>query len=206
MSIGIIDIGLCNLRSVEKAVWSLGHDVSCVREAHELDDVSHCILPGVGHFRTAMELLRDRGFESGLNKFAASGRPLLGICLGMQLLASKGEEGGLTSGLDLIAGRVRLLAPAGGLRVPHVGWNTVEVAKAHPLFAGIKPNRDFYFVHSYHFDARSPDSVLCETVYGTRFTSGVVLGNVAGVQFHPEKSQKNGVRLLENFCAWEPPC
>lgn len=205
--IAIVDIDMGNLRSVGKAIYQLGHDAKLVSRPGELDlgRATRCILPGVGSFRTASERMEQSGLGDALRAFAHSGRPILGICLGMQLLADEGEEGGGAPGLGLIPGRVTRLDAGPGTRVPHVGWNTVAVRAPHPLFADVKPGRDFYFVHSYHF--RAADSVvLGETEHGIRFVSVVGHKNVIGVQFHPEKSQANGLRILERFCDWDGTC
>lgn len=203
--IGIIDIGMGNLRSVAKAIWSLGGDPVLIREPAELSAASHCILPGVGMASTALGRLRDTGLHDAIRAYAGSGRPLLGICLGMQLLAEDCEEGLRSAGLGLIPGRVSKMEALGALRVPHVGWNTVELKRRHTLFEGVLPQRDFYFVHSYVFHA-ALDTVFGETEHGAPFPSVVASKNVVGVQFHPEKSQSNGLRLLENFCAWDGKC
>ena len=200
--IGIVDIGLCNLRSISKAIYSLGFDFELVSRPEALASASHCVLPGVGAFRTAMERLEATGMVEALRAFARSSKPVLGICLGMQLLAARGEEGGESGGLSLVPGTVKRLGPHQRFRVPHVGWNTVKLTRPHALFEGVKPQRDFYFVHSYHLHADEADSVLAETSHGHTFVSAVARGNVVGVQFHPEKSQSNGLRLLENFCNW----
>lgn len=203
--IAIIDIDLCNLRSISRAVDETGHDFKLVSRPTELHDPTQCILPGVGSFRTAMERLDQSGLTEAVRTFAASGRPLLGICLGMQVLARMGEEGGRRGALGLIDGEVtRMEAP--GLRLPHIGWNTVTLTRPHPLFAGVKPSRDFYFVHSYHLRPQDPAAVLAETEYGTSFVSAVAWKNIVGLQFHPEKSQANGLRLLSNFCGWDGRC
>lgn len=203
--IGIVDIDMGNLRSVSKAIWSLGLDPVLITGPSDLGQVSHCILPGVGMAGTAWGRLASTGLGPAIRSFAATGKPVLGICLGMQLLADYGDEGGGTPGLGLIAGRVSRLEVADRFRVPHVGWNTVELRRPHPLFEGVLPGRDFYFVHSYVVHATEA-AVLGETDHGGRFHSVIVSGNVAGVQFHPEKSQANGLRLLENFCSWDGTC
>lgn len=208
MTVGIIDIGICNLRSVEKAVYALGHDPLFVKAPAQLADVERVILPGVGSFRVASEALAKADLTSALRSFASE-KPLLGICLGMQLLASWGEEGGGAEGLDLVPGRVVLLAPpppAAGerpLRVPHVGWNTVDVVRAHPVFAGTKKGRDFYFVHSFHLVPTVDEQLVGRTAHGVSFASAVANGKALGVQFHPEKSQAVGLSLLERFLDWD---
>ena len=201
--IGIVDIGLGNIRSVSTAVYNLGFDPVILTEP-KFTDCTHVILPGVGYFGAAMERLHDGGWDCALRTWASDGKPLLGICLGMQLLASQGQEGGTRPGLGLIAGSVRRLQVAG--RIPHVGWNNAHVLRQHPVFAKVKANRDFYFVHSYYFEAAAQSDVLCCTDYLGDFTSAVAKGSVLGLQFHPEKSQKNGLQLLENFCDWDGLC
>lgn len=200
--IGIVDIGLCNLRSVEKAVYSRGGDSVFVKDAAGLAGCDKLILPGVGSFRAAMERITQAGLYEAIRAFADT-RPVLGICLGMQLLATWGDEGGGTKGLDLVPGRVQRLEPGAGLRVPHIGWNTVELARPHPLFEGIKPNRDFYFVHSFHLVPDAAADVLATTVHGPKFVSAVARGHVVGLQFHPEKSQANGIKIISSFLEWE---
>lgn len=202
MSVGIVDVGLCNLRSVENAVYALGHDPLRVRDAGELAAARRAILPGVGNFRAASDALEARGLRAELARFARE-RPLLGICLGMHLLATWGEEGGGCPGLDLVKGRVTRLEPGGGRRVPHVGWNGVELARPHPLFARVKPSRDFYFVHGFRLVPDDEEEVVGRTHYGIEFASVAANGQAVGVQFHPEKSQRNGLLVLEAFLDWD---
>jgi glutamine amidotransferase len=204
--IGILAVGLGNLRSVENGVYQNGFDPVIVRDASVLDDLSHLIIPGVGNFGAAMPEIDRRGLRQPILAFAASGRPLLGTCLGMQLLMSVGEEGGLHEGLGLIPGRVARLTPPPGFRVPHVGWNTVAMRRLHPVFDGVKERRDFYFVHAYAAACDRDDDVLGLTDHGTSVIAVVGRANVIGVQFHPEKSQVNGLRLLEDFCHWDGKC
>lgn len=199
--IGIVDIGLCNLRSVEKAVYSRGGDSVFVDAPSKLEGVERLILPGVGSFRAASERLRATGLADAIVKFAAE-KPILGICLGMQLLAGWGDEHGGSPGLGLIPGRVHRLDPGPALRVPHIGWNSVQLTRGHPLFAKIKPQRDFYFVHSFHIVPDNASDVLATTEHGSPFVSAVARGKVVGVQFHPEKSQANGMRVVEAFLDW----
>jgi len=202
--IGILDISMGNLRSLSKAVYSLGYDFVLVRTPADLEDATHLMVPGVGAYRTAMLHIDGQGMRSAIRDFAASGRPVAGICLGMQLLSASGEEGGESRGLGLIPGRVVRMAPEGGLHLPHVGWNTTRFRrKDHPVFRKVKDGLDFYYVHSYHFRCDDPAHVLAETDYGSAVASMVGAGNVIGFQFHPEKSQANGLRLIENFCEWD---
>lgn len=203
--IGILDIGMGNLRSVQNAVHQNGFDPVVVNAAAEFDDLTHLILPGVGNFSAAMPEIETRALRQPILDFAASGRPLLGTCLGMQLLMGGGEEGGIHAGLGLIPGRVARLTGE-GLRVPHVGWNVLNIARPHPIFEGIKKGRDFYFVHSYAAVCEVENDLLGSTEYGGPVTAVVGRSNVVGIQFHPEKSQVNGLRMIENFCRWDGQC
>lgn len=203
--IGILDIDLGNLASVANAVQEQGFDTMAVRHIAQLDQISHLIIPGVGHFRTAMEHLKAQGLLNRLVPELEQRKiPTLGICLGMQLLGSHSEEGDV-AGLGIIPGTVHHLA-SHQLRVPHVGWNTVRLKGHHPLFTDIKPDRDFYFVHSYAFTAQQQPWALAETDYGQAFTSVVGRDHFVGLQFHPEKSQLNGLKIIENFCFWDGLC
>jgi imidazole glycerol-phosphate synthase subunit HisH len=204
--IGLLDIGMGNLRSVYNAVYSLGFDIEPLDSSLRFEDISHLILPGVGSFRTAMQEIDSRGLREAIVSFAAKGCPVLGLCLGMQLLADYGEEGGGTSGLGLIPGRVLRLDLSPGLRLPHVGWNTVRIVRQHPVFEHLKNSFDCYFVHTYHLQCLNAEQALAETDYGVDFTSIAGSANVIGFQFHPEKSQASGLRMLENFCNWDGLC
>jgi imidazole glycerol-phosphate synthase subunit HisH len=203
--IGILDIGMGNLRSVQNALFHNGFDPVVVSAADEFDKLTHLILPGVGNFSAAIPELIGRQLKQPIIDFAASGRPLLGTCLGMQLLMSMSEEGDNNSGLDLISGPVRRLR-GDGLRVPHVGWNILNVTQPHPIFEGVKNGCDFYFVHSYAAVCERESDLLATTDYGGDVTAVVGRANVVGVQFHPEKSQLNGLRLINNFCRWDGNC
>lgn len=206
MTIGIVDIGIGNLGSLRNALYNEGWDTVSVSVADDFADLTHLILPGVGAFGAAMDKLTQCSLIQPIKQFVAQGKPLLGICLGMQILAESGTEGGDIPGLGLIPGRVIQIVPGSGIRLPHIGWNNaVQVAK-HPLLIGIRNDVDFYFVHSYRFLANYPEHVLAETEYGERFPTIVGNGNVVGVQFHPEKSQVNGLRILDNFCRWDGSC
>lgn len=197
--VAIIDYGVGNLRSVEKAFAAAGCESVVVSgDAAVLRGAERLVLPGVGAFAACVSALQERGFDELVLARVAAGTPLLGVCVGMQMLFAKSEEFGLTAGLNLLPGRVRRFDEQ--LRVPHVGWNKVRYpAGAHPLLEGIGEGEYFYFVHSYYCDADERADVIGETEYGTVYPSIVARGNVCGVQFHPEKSQAAGLRLLRNF-------
>lgn len=195
--IAIVDYGMGNLRSVQKGLEKVGFQAAIVATPKELEQARGIILPGVGAFGDAMENLRAQGLDRVLREAAVQGKPLLGICLGLQLFFSFSEEGGLHEGLDLIPGRVRRLS--GRVKVPHMGWNQVELRQANPLFTGIPDRSYFYFVHSYYVDPAPQDVISGVTAYGIAFTSMVARGNLFGVQFHPEKSSRLGLEVLANF-------
>lgn len=205
MSIGIVDVGIGNLGSLKNALYCQGWDSAFVSSPEDFNGLTHLILPGVGAFAAAVKRLEDAKLIDPIRDFANNGHPVMGVCLGMQLLADRGTEGGDEPGLGLVNGRVVPLV-AQGLRLPHVGWNSVKHEKKHPLFEGIRNDIDFYFVHSYRFVTDQKNNVLSETDYGESFPSIVGQDNIIGVQFHPEKSQVNGLRLLDNFCLWDGKC
>jgi glutamine amidotransferase len=206
MSIGIIDVGIGNIGSLRGALYSQGWDTQTVATAADMLDITHLFLPGVGSFTVAMQRLHIAGLVDPIRRHAAEGRPMMGICLGMQLLADRGVEGGASEGLGLIPGMVAPLETDPKLRLPHVGWNVLRPQQPHPLLKGIRTDVDFYFVHSYFFKARREADVVGTTEYGISYPSFVASGSVVGVQFHPEKSQRNGLRLLDNFCLWDGVC
>ena len=203
--IAIVDYGRGNLGSVEKAFVRLGLPARVTQDPQVVDDARAVVLPGDGAFHDAMTTLRRLGLLPALHRALDGTRPFLGICLGYQLLFSSSEEFGEGGGLDLIPGVVRRFPP--GRKVPHMGWNQVEHGGALRLFDGVPENAYFYFVHSYYPEARTGDCAVagplrqawCE--YGVRFAAAVELGRIHATQFHPEKSQRWGLRLLENFAA-----
>jgi glutamine amidotransferase len=201
--IAIVDSGIANLRSAQKAFERLGREARVVEEPSRLAEASHIVLPGVGAFRDGIAKVRERGFAGPLAREIAKGKPVLGICLGLHLLFTESEEFGRHAGLDLLAGRVVRFpeaAPDGArLKVPHMGWNAVRVARAAPILAGIPSGAYFYFVHSYFPRPGDPGIVAGVTEYGVPFPSVVWRDNLFATQFHPEKSQAWGLRLLENF-------
>jgi imidazole glycerol-phosphate synthase subunit HisH len=195
--IAIIDYGVGNLCSVEKAFAAAGVRAVVSGEERVLREAEALLLPGVGAFGACASALKGRGFDALVRERVGEGVPLLGVCVGMQLLFDESEEFGRSEGLGLLKGRVRRFDTR--LRVPHVGWNQVEAKRAHPLFAGVKNEAFFYFVHSYYCETADPVDTIGETDYGVAYASAVARGRVCGVQFHPEKSQAAGLRLLRNF-------
>ena len=203
--VAIIDYGVGNLRSVEKAFEAMGAGACVSGDERVLREAERLVLPGVGAFGACMRALTERGFDKLVRERVAEGAPLLGVCVGMQMLFEESEEFGQTAGLGLLRGRVRRFA--NDLRVPQVGWNQVRQRHTHPLLADIEDSAFFYFVHSYYCDAADENMVLGETDYGTTYASMVAHRNICGVQFHPEKSQASGLKLLRNFAQGEftPP-
>jgi len=206
MSILIVDYGMGNLASVRRALEECGATAMVSADPADVATCSRIILPGVGSFSDAMGKLTARGWVEPLRQAGAVDRiPTLGICLGMQLLASSGSEGGTTPGLDLVPGTVARLDPLDPQeRIPHVGWNRVDWKYSHPLTADIAEQSDFYFVHSYSFRAASDADVLATTPYCGQVVSAIAHGAIAGFQFHPEKSSRAGFQLLRNFINWNP--
>lgn len=202
--IGIVDLGMGNLRSVANAVVAAGAEPRWVRGPAEIEGATHLVLPGVGSFAEAVRRLDEAGLREPLMAWAGAGKPLLGICLGMQLLATEGTEGGASRGLGLVPGRVEKLEASRVPAIPHVGWNEARLARKHPLFERVKSGVDFYYVHSYHVVAEDPADVVATVEYGgSPYASVIAHGTAVGVQFHPEKSQVNGLRVVENFCWWD---
>jgi imidazole glycerol-phosphate synthase subunit HisH len=196
----IIDYGMGNLRSVEKALAAVGGRPLISADPDAVRKAARLILPGVGAFGDAMRNLRQNGMDRAILEAANAGTPLLGLCLGLQLLFTNSEEFGSHEGLNLIPGKVlRFMAPS--LRVPHVGWNQIEGIQPNLLLGGIPEGSYFYFVHSYYVEPDRTEDVLRWTSYGHRFCSIACRGNVWGAQFHPEKSQDMGKKLLRNFLA-----
>jgi glutamine amidotransferase len=195
--VAIIDYGVGNLRSVEKAFAATGCEAVVSSDIDVLREAERLVLPGVGAFASCMKALRERGFDSLVHERAAAGTPLLGICVGMQMLFDVSDEFGTTDGLGLLAGRVRKFGS--NLVVPQVGWNRIHQRRSHPLFAGVADGSFCYFVHSFYCQPTSEDVMVGETEYGVRYASVAAKENICGVQFHPEKSQDVGLRMLQNF-------
>lgn len=200
MRVGIVDYGMGNLRSVAGAVEKLGHTAEISAGVDALGACDKLILPGVGAFGDAMANLAARGLVDGLeNLVRARGKKLLGICLGAQLVARRSAEFGDTKGFGWVESDVVRIDEGEGVRVPHVGWNRVRRTRGCVLFEGIPDDALFYFVHSYRIDTQDRDAVAGECDYGAPFAAVLEKGNVFGAQFHPEKSQRHGLRLLANF-------
>lgn len=199
--IAIVDYGVGNLRSVQKALERVGATAVVTADPAMLDAAQGIVLPGVGAFGDGMDQLRARHLVEPVLRQVEEGKPLLGICLGMQLLFEESEEMGLHQGLGLLPGRV-VRFPEGDLKVPHIGWNQLHLTAARPemeILSGIREGAHAYFVHSYYVAPAEPADVLAVTDYGLEFASVVGRGQIYGAQFHPEKSQDVGLRLLENF-------
>ena len=210
----IVDYGSGNLRSAAKALERAapaGFRIEVSGDAAALAEASHIVLPGVGAFADCKAGLEARpGMLEALERAVRrEGKPFLGICVGMQLMAARGREFGVTPGLNWIAGEVRLLEPGtdplgGQLKVPHMGWNELKLSRPHPLFEGVITGAHAYFVHSYHLAVGDAADLLATCDYGGAVTAAVARANMVGTQFHPEKSQALGIRLLSNFLAWKP--
>jgi glutamine amidotransferase len=196
--IAVVDYGAGNLVSIDQALTTVGADVIVARDADALADVDGLIVPGVGAAEPAMARLDAAGLAGPVGRWAAGDRPFLGICLGLQLLFDGSDEDGATT-LGVLPGRAARLSHAPTL--PHIGWNQVERRRAHPLFDGIADGADFYFVHSYAGvpEATADQAILAMTDHGETFVSAIARGSLLGVQFHPERSGRDGLRLLANF-------
>ena len=203
--IGIVDYGMGNVRSLFNAFEYIGCDVFVSGDPNELRRAERLLLPGVGAFGDAMAVIRERGLDQMLEEeVLKAGKPMLGICLGMQMLAKKSTEHGEHDGLGwLDASVVRFDLPA-EFKVPHIGWNDLQLVCDHPLFQGLGESPSFYFVHSFHMQCLQLTDVLATCDYGIKFTAAVHRNNIIATQFHPEKSQDNGLKVLENFLSWQP--
>ena len=198
--IGVIDYGTGNLRSVVKAFEHLGSTVRVLQSPEGLEDVDALVFPGQGTFDQCMKALESIGLASAIKEWIAMDKPFLGVCLGLQVLFEYSEEG-QRSGLGIFEGYVKKFSLPEGLKIPHMGWNSVEWEKVsdHPIKEGLEDGDQFYFVHSYIYEKVKASDVLATTKYGKNFPSVVNKGNIYGVQFHPEKSHKNGLKLIKNF-------
>ena len=204
--IGVVDYRAGNLTSVARALEYLREPCIITNDPRILDEASHIIFPGVGAAGAAMANLRESGLDIHLRKWVREGKPLLGICLGTQVIFDHSEEDD-TPCLGIVPGRVRrfpadLEADGRRLKIPHMGWNRVEFRQGHPVFAGIPESAEFYFVHAYYPAPADEDWTAGWTDYGIRFCAAVAKKNLVAVQFHPEKSGRPGLAILENFCRW----
>lgn len=196
--IAIVDYGMGNLRSVEKGFLRVGVDAKVVSDPAALDNAAGIVLPGVGAFRDCIKNLTEAHLLEAIKKSIRKGKPYLGICLGLQMLFSESEEFGLCKGLDILKGRV-VKFPEGRLKVPHMGWNNIKVLRQPSMMDDIPDNGYFYFVHSYYVVPEDKDIVAATTEYGLEFTSMVWKDNIFATQFHPEKSQELGLKVLKGF-------
>jgi glutamine amidotransferase len=195
----IIDYGMGNLRNVQKGFEKMGYEAKLTRNKKEIERASAIVLPGVGAFKDCMENLEKYGIIDPLLRAIEKGKPYLGICLGLQILFSESEEFGAHKGLDLIQGRVAKFIPGPEHKVPHMGWNTIEKKNENPMLQGIENGDFFYFVHSYYVIPQETKWISTYTTYGIPFVSSIWKENLFATQFHPEKSQQKGLRILENF-------
>ncbi len=197
--VAIIDYGAGNLQSVKKALDFLGCENVITSDSAVIDSASHVILPGVGSFGDAMDSIRSRGLEDTIKRAADGSKPFLGICLGLQLLFEESAESPNVKGLGVFDGSITLIPKNSGLKVPHMGWNSLDIQQKSGIFDGIGDGTYFYFVHSYYLGNADSSVVAATTEYGTTIQCAVQRGKVAATQFHPEKSGKAGLKLLGNF-------
>lgn len=196
--VAIVDYGMGNLRSVEKGFLRVGVDAKIVSDTKSIDDANAVVLPGVGAFKDCMRNLTDANLTGALVRAIQKGKPFLGICLGLQVLFSESEEFGICKGLDVFRGRVVRFSE-GELKVPHMGWNNVRIVRRPPILDGIPDESYFYFVHSFYVAPQDKGIVATTTEYGSEFTSMVWKDNIFATQFHPEKSQELGLKILKGF-------
>lgn len=201
--VAIIDYGAGNLSSVKKALDFLGAESEITKDRDKIMAASHIILPGVGSFGDAMDSMNRRGLTETVKEAALSGKPFLGICLGLQLLFESSEESPGVRGLGLLKGKIVEIPNDRGLKVPHIGWNSVSLKQTDGIFKGIDQNSYFYFVHSYYLKGADEGAVAATTDYGVEIQCAVQQGNLCATQFHPEKSSKTGLQVLKNFLAME---
>lgn len=206
--IAIIDYNAGNITSVARALQSIGQDFVITDDTKKLDTASHVIFPGVGAAGEAMAYLREKKLDDCLKRLFATGKPLMGICLGTQIILDYSEENE-TSCIGLVAGSTKrfpekMTAGNESLKIPHMGWNSVKLLHRHPVFENIPAKAEFYFVHSYYPSPADRDVILGTTDYGITFCSVLAKNNLIAMQFHPEKSGHPGLQTLKNFCAWRP--
>lgn len=198
--IGIINFGLGNIGSIINALNKINEKCFLINGISDFQKAEKLILPGVGSFKMGMKMLGERGFDNQIRKTVIHDKkPILGICLGMQLFATSSEEDGLNPGLNLIKAEVKKVKYLNGFSIPHVGWNKIKQEKKNPIFNDIPDNTDFYFVHSYAFSNINQEYIVAEACYGVSFPVVVNYKNVWGTQFHPEKSSVAGLEIIKNF-------
>ncbi len=195
----IVDYGMANLRSVQKAFRNFGHDAHISGEPNQIAEAMKVVLPGVGAFRDAIARLREAGLDRPIQEHIHRGKPFLGICLGLQLLFTTSHEDGVHQGLNLFEGEVVRFPASPGLKVPHMGWNQLRIVRPEQMLRGVQDGDAVYFVHSYHVVPRDPSIIATRTDYAEPFVSAIRHENVFATQFHPEKSQRVGLAILRNF-------
>jgi|TARA_B110000259_G_C13988531_1_gene391480 glutamine amidotransferase len=205
--IGVINFGLGNLGSIINSFKEINANIKIISDPKDIDNIEHLILPGVGSFRLGMKNLLNKGWDKKIFSHVEKQKPLLGICLGMQLLFNRGEEDGECKGLGLIKGKVIKMKSMKNRKLPHVGWNQLNFKNKHPIFEKVRDNVDYYFVHSYECLVENNSNIISTSNYHTEILSCVSNGNnIVGTQFHPEKSPPNGLKILKNFLNWNGKC
>ena len=203
MKIGIVDYGRGNIRSVENAFLAIGADVVLITKPEELESITHLVVPGQGEFGDCAANLKKQDMFAPIQEWAAADKPYLGICVGYQLIFENGEESPGAEGLGILPGTVKRF-PNVGLKIPHMGWNSLQLADTnHPIWKGLPDEPFFYFVHSYYPEPKNQEDSAATCDYALPFAAAVTRGKLIATQFHPEKSQHNGLQLLRNFCAIE---
>ena len=203
MKVGIVDYGRGNIRSVENAFLAIGADVVLITKPEELESITHLVVPGQGEFGDCAANLKKQGMFAPIQEWAAADKPYLGICVGYQLIFENGEESPGAEGLGILPGTVKRF-PNVGLKIPHMGWNSLQLADtSHPIWKGLPDEPFFYFVHSYYPEPKNQEDAAATCDYALPFAAAVTRGKLIATQFHPEKSQHNGLQLLRNFCAIE---
>ncbi|MBR1730859.1 MAG: imidazole glycerol phosphate synthase subunit HisH [Ruminococcus sp.] len=197
--IAIIDYGAGNIQSVYKALKFIGRDCIITNKKEEILNADGAILPGQGSFGDCMDSMKKSGTDKAVIEFIKSGKPFLGICVGLQLLFEKSEENPETDGLGIFKGTIRRIPNGEGLKIPHMGWNSINILKNDGIFKDIRDNPYVYFVHSYYLDSEEKTIVSAQTEYGVKIDAAVSHGNVTATQFHPEKSGEVGLKMLKNF-------